>query len=56
MATVSENRDFVSMVIGDSLLDEAIDYIQSNLDPEDVFESSDLEYWAERNDYKKEDE
>lgn len=36
--------------------DEIVAYIQKNYCPEDVFTTSDLEYWALSNGFVKEDE
>ncbi len=36
-----------------STLDEAIAWIASNLNPDQVFDESDLETWAENNGYSK---
>jgi hypothetical protein len=45
-------RDFIrSLLVPDAILEEAIEWIKKNLDPEDVFDKSDLEIWAETNDY-----
>ncbi len=57
MPTVRQDRDFRDIVremIGDSVLQEAIDYISSNLDPDEVFDEKDLKNWAENNGYVKE--
>lgn len=55
MATYNENKEFTESVINVAgLLDDAIDYIKSNLTPEDVFDKSDLENWAEENGYVEE--
>jgi len=57
MATVSENkkfnRDFFDR---DIFLDQVIDWIKSNLSPEDVFSGEQLILWAESNDYFKEED
>jgi hypothetical protein len=57
MATVSENkkfnRDFFDR---DIFLDQVIDWIKSNLSPEDVFSGEQLIVWAESNDYFKEED
>ncbi len=49
---MSANIDRVLM--SDSALDAAINWIASNLNPDDVFDKSDLETWAENNGYIKE--
>lgn len=51
MATNTQDRRFLDEVIGSGLLDSAIEWIKDNLDPEDVFPRSDLEHWANMNDY-----
>lgn len=54
MASYKENEQFASTVIDTgSLLDSAIEYIQSNLSPGDVFNIIDLDTWAEENGYVK---
>jgi len=37
-----------------SVLDQAIEWIRDNLNPEDVFEDSQLQAWAEKNFDKEE--
>jgi hypothetical protein len=38
--------------IGSSIsLDEAIEWIKSNMNPEDVFDDRDLRQWADDNDF-----
>jgi len=39
-----------------NLLDDAIEWIRTKLEPEDVFPIRDLETWAEANDYEKKEE
>lgn len=41
-------------VIAASALDVSIDWISSNLEPDDVFSEKDLINWAERNGFIKE--
>jgi len=53
MSTASQDREFLNEVIGTSLLENAIEWIKDNLEPEDVFDEKDLEHWAEMNDYQK---
>lgn len=38
-----------------SLIEDAIDWIQANCYPEDVFDKKALEEWAENNGYTKEE-
>ena len=45
-------RDMILGKLGSSIqLDEAIEWIKSNLNPEDVFDDRDLRQWADENDY-----
>lgn len=46
MATVKENKNFVVDLLPANLLDDAIAWIASNLEPEDVFSFEELEEWA----------
>jgi len=54
MTTKKQEEAFLSTLLPNSLLDEAIDWIASNLNPEDVFSDNSLEVWAENNGYTKE--
>jgi len=42
-------------VISTTLLEEAMEWIASNLAPNDVFDESDLRDWAEENGYVQEE-
>ncbi len=44
--TVRQDSEFVSAMISSTLLEEAIDWIQSNMNPEDVFDEKTLATWA----------
>jgi hypothetical protein len=46
--------DEIDFSVPNSMLDTAIEWIRTNLNPDDVFEKDKLEAWAESNDYKKE--
>lgn len=46
--TYSNKEDFAKKVFGDSL-ENAIDWIQSNLHPNDVFEVDELKEWVGNN-------
>lgn len=51
---VSDNRYFSDSIIDrECLLDGAIDWINTNLTPDDVFDSSTLDDWALTNGYEK---
>tara|TARA_R110000824_G_scaffold526_1_gene3308 strand:+ start:1088 stop:1261 length:174 start_codon:yes stop_codon:yes gene_type:complete len=52
MTTHTQDKEFINSVIGSSLLEEAIQWIQSNMGPEDVFSEDDLADWAESNGYE----
>lgn len=56
MATYNENKDFLRAMIPEDLLDEAIDWINDHMEPEEVFKNSALEDWAEENGFVKEEE
>lgn len=56
MATYKSEKEFIENVIGRSLLDDSIEWIAKNMEPDDVFSQSALETWAESNGYKKDDE
>ncbi len=54
MTTAQQDREFIEDLIPSALLEEAIEWIGSNLNPADVFETKDLEEWAENNGYVEE--
>ena len=49
-----QDKEFLEYVIPSGLLEVAIDCINSNLDPEDVFDTNTLDNWAVDNAYIKE--
>ncbi|HRP33524.1 MAG TPA: hypothetical protein PKV73_16625 [Agriterribacter sp.] len=60
MPTSNQNNGFAQMLSDDCIdevklsrtaLDNAIDWISQNLDPDDVFDSKQLSTWAENNGY-----
>jgi hypothetical protein len=53
MTSSSQDRNFLNDVIGTGLLESAIEWIKSNLEPEDVFSEETLDTWATLNDYEK---
>lgn len=55
MATEKQNKDFLNELEVQWLLDDAIDSINNNLDPEDVFDEKTLEDWAIENNFRKDD-
>lgn len=58
MTTYNQDRDFKKAVVidnlPDSLLQDAIDWVGKNMDPEDVFSEHDLTTWAESMGFVKE--
>ena len=52
-ASFNQRRKFVKDVINDSLLDDVVNWISSNMEPDEVFPKSDLELWAEKNNFVK---
>lgn len=57
MASVSSNRQFLSNGLDinmDYILDRAVEWIASNMDPEDVFSKEQLKMWAENNGFTEE--
>lgn len=49
-----QDNDFLDAVISKCLLEEAIDWIKSNLDPDEVFDDDSLHDWANENGYMME--
>ena len=54
--TSSQDRSFIQSTIETTLLQNAIDWIQTNLEPDAVFTEAQLEQWAENNDFVKRNE
>ena len=46
MASSKQNKDFINSLNFSLLLDDAIDYIKDNFNPEQIFEDSALATWA----------
>ena len=55
LATANENSKFTDAVIGNYPLDDAIDWISSNMSPDEVFSEKDLGEWATENGFVPED-
>ncbi|WP_061223983.1 hypothetical protein [Leptospira weilii] len=47
--TQGQNDEFGNVLLKESPLDDAIDWINSNLSPHDVFTEGQLETWATEN-------
>lgn len=63
MPTSKQDQDFSRIIseghidevkISYTALDSAIDWISSEFDPDDIFDTKKLEAWAEENGYTKE--
>ena len=54
MTTAKQDGQFIAVVISDRLLEESIEWIGKNLDPEDVFSENALAFWAEQNGFERE--
>jgi len=54
MITLQQEREFMGVI--SPSLDEVINWIKHNLNPEDVFDEEDLIEWAEDNGFFAEDE
>jgi len=52
--TSKQDAEFLSSLNLEDILQQAVDYLSKNVDPEDVFDQVQLELWAERNGYKRE--
>jgi len=53
--TARQDREFIEEVINQGLLEAAIEWIQNNLAPDEVFAEKQLTVWAEDNGYIKEE-
>ena len=45
MTTLRQDNEFVESILG-TILEDSVEWIGNNMDPEDVFSESDLSYWA----------
>ena len=54
MATsVQQDKNFRDTLIPSNILEDAIQWIQDNMEPEDVFTKDQLNDWATENNYKQ---
>lgn len=51
MSTIAQDNELRDAVISKTLLKDAIEWIQKNMAPEDVFTVDQLIVWAEYNEY-----
>ena len=49
--TTSQDRAFLSELFSSELLEQAMQFIADNFEPEDIFEKDYLKEWAENNGY-----
>ena len=56
MTTVKQDSDFISQLTPDDLLEKAVQWVQDNLDIEEVFTFDQIENWAHRNGYRQVEE
>ena len=56
MTSGKQDDEFIGAIINPRLLEEAISWIASNMEPEDVFPQSELESWAEQYGYSMEED
>ena len=49
MASAKQNKEFTDRLLPNYPLDEAMERIKANLDPEEVFDKKELEEWAVNN-------
>ncbi len=54
--TYRQDADFLEAIISQNLLEKAIAWIKSNLEPHDVFDEDQLRIWAEDYGYDMVDE
>jgi len=53
MGTSSQqDQAFIRDVISDRILEEAIEWIKTNMEPDEVFDEKDLEFWAYENGFE----
>ena len=55
MASPEQNKRFVTAILPQWPLDDAIEWIAGNMDPEDVFPEKELAHWATENGFKAEE-
>jgi hypothetical protein len=54
--TTKQDQNFKDEVISTTLLEDAIEWIQKNMEPEDVFTDRQLRAWADANSEEQEHE
>lgn len=59
MTTTNDSRKFFDEVVNvnrDYILDDTVEWVCNNLEPEDIFDEDKLKQWAEENDYVLEED
>lgn len=56
MTSTNQDKEFRDALVSTRMLEEAIDWIRSNLEPDDVFTQNSLEAWAENNGYVRDEQ
>ena len=56
MTTRSEKSQFIESIVSSDLLDNAIEWIQNNMEPYEIFTDEQLGNWAEGHDFVRKDE
>ncbi len=51
--SAKQNKEFTDAILPNYPLDAAVDWINNNMDPGDVFTEDKLEAWAEGNGFKR---
>lgn len=54
--TVNQDRDFISSVISSYLLEDSLQFIKDTFSAEEIFGKDELDEWALKNGYVKNDE
>lgn len=49
MASAKQENDFTSTILNGSLLENSVEWIGNNMEPEEVYSSADLKLWAKEN-------
>ena len=56
MTTVKQDSDFISQMIPGDLLEKAVQWVQDNLEIEEVFTWAQIENWMSHNGYRQVEE
>lgn len=54
MTTRLQDSNFLNAVLPNNLLEDSIEWIGSNMNPEEVFDEKELRYWALNNGFSEE--